>query len=107
MVGTTPLFGFVGLLLGLVFGFGWGLHRGWVVTLGASGGGAIVGLIVGCLWAMSLQWSSTTLRRSSERIAPSHKVQAEVIYWFGFAVILVVFVGPLIYLALASPRFFR
>lgn len=105
MVGMTPIIGLIGMLLGMVIGFGRGLHHGWLAVLVSSSVGAVVGLFCGCVWALLMQWCSDSLHRVTKRIGQSQRVLADVVYWCGFVLMFIVFMSPFVFLYRVLPRF--
>src|SRR5690242_2836996 len=95
MVGLTPIFAFLGTLLGFVIGLSRNLHHGWLALLGGSAGFAFAGLFCGAIYAVLLQWSLGRLDRFSKRWEKSRCVMADILYLSGFMAVGLVFLSAI------------
>jgi hypothetical protein len=84
------LFGFLGMLLGLVPGLRWGMPRGWLVALGTTAGGAVGGGIGGCLSGWLLEPSVEFTRRLSDKPSAKYGMLGEVFRWSSLVLLIAV-----------------
>ena len=77
MVGTTAIFAFLGIGLGLIAGFWWGFSQSWLLGITASAGGAFVGGAAGCI----VGFVGEEVPQWIHKFSKSHSLLGGVLFW--------------------------
>ena len=93
MVGIKTFFAFLGILLGLISGWQWGVPRGWLVAVSLAAGGAVGGGIGGCIFGWLLESGMGFMSRLSESIASRHRLLGDVFRWSSLLLMIAIIIG--------------
>jgi ABC-type dipeptide/oligopeptide/nickel transport system permease subunit len=102
MIGTPEIFGFLGVLCGLVGGLWWGFSHNWIIGLSASAGGAVGGGIIGYVAGLM----SEEIPIWIDRISKTRRALGTILLWL-FCLLYLSCIGLFGYAGLVFIRHMR